>query len=281
MIDVRCLITPRETREDFLFRIRIHRRQGIVEDQDARVECDGAREGRPLLLSAGQRDAALADRRGVAFGKSATSLSSRATAAASCTARSRSSGGSEAPTGAERHVVAEGVGEQERLLRHEADRAAKNRKRDLAHVDAVDEHGARARVVQPRKQTDEGGLARARGTHDRDRLTGLDDRGDAVEDAPAVVGKRDVAEFDPAGNRRCVPGLKSRLQIVTAAARRPAEVVVVNRSRRSACQVGTGVTSGCSSITCSMRFHDARPRWIMFVTQPNAIIGQRASRDRH
>jgi hypothetical protein len=31
---------------------------------------------------------------------------------------------------------------------------------------------------------------------------------------------------------------------------------------------------GGSSSTSSMRPHDARPRWAMFVTHPNAIIGQ-------
>jgi hypothetical protein len=36
----------------------------------------------------------------------------------------------------------------------------------------------------------------------------------------------------------------------------------------------TSVTRGTVSSTSSMRIHDAMPRCIRFVTQPNAIIGQ-------
>src|SRR5919197_1218137 len=40
---------------------RIHRRSGVVEDEDARVDGESARDRQPLPLAAGQRDAALAD----------------------------------------------------------------------------------------------------------------------------------------------------------------------------------------------------------------------------
>ena len=52
----------------------------------------------------------------------------------------------------ERDVVRQRVREQERLLRHEADRAAQDLERDVADVDSVDEHRPGRRVVQPGHQ---------------------------------------------------------------------------------------------------------------------------------
>ena len=175
---------------------------------------DGARDRGALLLAAGQRDPALADHRVVAFGKSATSLSSRATAAAA-TMRSHAVSGSStsahlpclpAPAcellrvQAERDVVGQRVGEQERLLRHEADGAAQDAEREVAHVDAVDEHRARRRIVQPREQDDQRRLARAGDADERDRLPGLDRRRHVVEDRRAVVGEHEIAELDLAAD---------------------------------------------------------------------------------
>ena len=67
MIDVRSRMTSRSRERILLFGIGVHRRQGIVENQDARVDDDGARESRALFLSAGERDAALPYRRLVAL----------------------------------------------------------------------------------------------------------------------------------------------------------------------------------------------------------------------
>ena len=62
----------------------------------------------------------------------------------------------------ERDVVGERVGEQERLLRDEADRAAQDaRAADLADVHAVDEYRAWRRIVQPRQQADQRRLPRS------------------------------------------------------------------------------------------------------------------------
>jgi hypothetical protein len=67
MIDVRSRITPRKTRQDFLFGVGIHRRQRIVQNQDAGIDQHRARDGGSLFLAAGQRDPALADHRVVAL----------------------------------------------------------------------------------------------------------------------------------------------------------------------------------------------------------------------
>src|ERR1700730_11214867 len=55
--------------EDALFGLRVDAGEGIVEDEDARVADDGASDGGALLLSAGERDAALADNRFVFVGE--------------------------------------------------------------------------------------------------------------------------------------------------------------------------------------------------------------------
>ena len=68
--------------------------------------------------------------------------------------------------------------------------------------------------------------------------------------APAVVRECHVAELDAPGDRRCPPGLKVGRYIV-----RIQDRGLLCRGRRS------------------IRFHEARPRCIMLVTQPNAIIG--------
>ena len=46
---------------DALVRAGVHRRQGIVKDQNVTVLQNGTGDGNPLLLSAGQRNAAFAD----------------------------------------------------------------------------------------------------------------------------------------------------------------------------------------------------------------------------
>ena len=58
-----------EAGEDALFGLSVHSGKGIVEDEDARVANDGAGDGASLFLSAGERDAAFAERRVVLVGE--------------------------------------------------------------------------------------------------------------------------------------------------------------------------------------------------------------------
>src|SRR5262249_44326976 len=55
--------------EDFFFGLRVHAGERVVQNQDARVANNGTGNGGALLLSAGKRDAALADRGFVAAGE--------------------------------------------------------------------------------------------------------------------------------------------------------------------------------------------------------------------
>ena len=162
---------------------------------------------------------------------------------------------------AERDVVGERVGEQERLLRHEADRAAQRRERDVADVDAVDEHRAGRRIVQPREQGDQRRLARAGDADERDGLPRLDPRGHVVEHRRAAVGEDEIAEFDLAADADD----RASRETADASAGVARVAASADRDLQSPARV---------SRTSSIRFHDAMPRCSMLVTQPNAIIGQ-------
>ncbi len=241
---------------------------------------DRARDGRALLLAARQRDAALADHRVVARWESrrrpcragprpprprcaaATLVScSPPPACLSCPSCPPAPPAPLSGVEAERDVVGNRVREQERLLRHEADGAAQDRERDLADVDAVDEHRARRRIVQAREQADQRRLAGAGTTDERDGLPGLDARRDMIEDRRAVVGEDEIAEFDLAADRR----LRRY---------RPAACSLhLRRARVRRTVSASGSPAPCRAPRASAS-SGAMPRCSMFVTQPNAIIGQ-------
>ena len=58
-----------EPRKNLLFRVRIDRRQRVIEDQNWRIDDERARDGRPLFLAARERNASFADHRVVALRK--------------------------------------------------------------------------------------------------------------------------------------------------------------------------------------------------------------------
>ena len=82
---------------------------------------------------------------------------------------------------AERDVGADGVVEERRFLRDERDRAAQRSDRDVAHVLAVDAHGAVGHVVEARQQVEDGGFAGARGADEGDGFAGLDGEAHVLE----------------------------------------------------------------------------------------------------
>ena len=73
-----------------------------------------------------------------------------------------------------RMLRADGAGEQEDVLEHQADRPAQRREIPLPHVDAVDRHPAGVDVVEAQQQVGQGALAGAGVADDRQRLTRLD-----------------------------------------------------------------------------------------------------------
>ena len=197
-------MTPRRPREDLLLGVGVHGRQRIVEDQDARIDDDGARERGALLLAARQRDAPLADHRVVAVrkvgdvlveprdgggGEDAPHPLVARLARPTRTARDLPAADIDPPDAIqpERHVVRQRVGEQERLLRHEADGAAEDGER-------------RSRTSTPSTKTVPGGGSYRRGEQaDERRLARAGRRRPARRSArPRCAPRRGRA---PAGRR--------------------------------------------------------------------------------
>ncbi len=212
--------------EDAFFGVGVNAGEGVVEDQDAWIADESARDGGALLLAARERDAALAHERFVLL-RERFDVGSDAGGFGS--ALDLLCGGVHC---AEGDVLADGVAEQERLLRHEADGATQRGEREVADIVAVDEQrtGRRVRAASGRRQIkdpgnerDERRLAGARRANDGKARAGGNLQRDTVEhgvassfaivrgdgaisggnrDRAAVVGERQVAEFDVAAHRQ-------------------------------------------------------------------------------
>src|SRR3954447_23676956 len=100
---------------------RVGRRRRGVEDQDARLEEEGARDRDPLALPAGERDAALADHGVVAIREP---LDEVVRLRLTCRQLDLGGGRIRPPEG---DVLPRGRGEEERILAHDADRLAQRR----------------------------------------------------------------------------------------------------------------------------------------------------------
>jgi hypothetical protein len=128
------------------FRGRVHRGRRVVQHQHAGVRQQRPRERHPLPLTAGQREAALADHRVVAVGQLGDER------VGLCGPRRRRDllvGRVRAAVG---DVGAHGVREEERLLEHHADRAAQRRQPQLADVHARHRDRALVHVVEAGQQ---------------------------------------------------------------------------------------------------------------------------------
>ena len=111
-----------------------------------------------------------------------------------------------------RDVLADRAAEEPRVLQHHADLRAQLRARDRRDAAPVERDLAPVQLVEPHDQVDERGLARAGRADDRDRLAGLGDERERLDQrAVRVVRERDVAELDaPAHRRRVVAGRPGR-----------------------------------------------------------------------
>jgi len=142
--------------------VGIHRREGVVEDEDARILGHGARDGGTLLLPPGEGDAALADHRVVPRREVLDVLVQLRDVSGPVELRI-----GELLIQAKADVLAQRDGEEEGLLRHVADGAAELLERPPPDVDAVDEDLALLHIKEARDQVHDGGLAGARRADDR------------------------------------------------------------------------------------------------------------------
>ena len=166
--------------------------------------------------------------------------------ATSATRSSRPSSGAPSST-----FSRERLAEEERLLRHEPDRAAQLGERQPPDVDAVEQHRAAVGVVGPDQQVHQRGLARAGGADDRERPPRVDPERDVLQH-PAALPRAGIAEPDVA-----------ELDRAPAAGRR-------QRDRRAS---GSAI-AGRSRKSWLIRPIDAAPRCTRLTAQPSAIIGQ-------
>ena len=217
--------------------VGVDRRQRVVENQNRRIGGDGARQRRPLLLPSRERDAALPDHGVVALREVGQVLVEPCDgcrtfdlrlplAAPGIGARSGrqhvAARGEALGVEAEGDVVADRVREEERLLRHEADRATQRLQRPVAYVAPIHKYGAPRRLVQARDQPDQRRLPSAGLADDGRGLTGRNAHGDVTEDRRVTEGERQVPKFDGADNlvrlRTSSSGVTVRLKPDTTAA---------------------------------------------------------------
>ncbi len=151
--------------------VRVERARRLVEQQDRRVLENRARDRDALPLSARQPHAALAEKRVVPLRQHADELVGAGRARRRLDlgvggARAGRSGCSRAPLAPNSTVS---CGTSPIIART----SSGSRARD---VDAVDEHAARGRIVEPQQQLKRRALAGTRRPDERDRLAGLDRR---------------------------------------------------------------------------------------------------------
>ena len=188
-----------QTRLDCLLGAGVEGRGRLVEDEDGGVLQHRAGDGDALLLPAGQPEATLADDRVVAVAEPADE---DVGVGASGDVEDLLLGGVGASVG---DVLADGAGEQRRLLEDHADHAAQLRGGEVLAVMTVDTQGTGGRPVQPEQQVDEGGLS-ATGLADQcDLLVVVGGERHLVDDlilrGVRIVAERHLVEVDDRGVR--------------------------------------------------------------------------------
>ena len=136
--------------------------------EDRRVEQQRSRDGDALALAAREGVAALADHGVVALGEAHDELVGVGRSGRRLDLFEGRVGQSVGD------VVADGDGEEERLVEDDADVLAQRRQGHVAHVVAVDGDGALGDVVEAVEQARDRGLARAGASDDGHGLAGVD-----------------------------------------------------------------------------------------------------------
>ena len=175
-----------------LLSTRVDIRRGLVENQDARVGEQHARERDELALARGQGRTALLHHGVVAVWQFHDEF-----------VRMHGLGsGHDLLVGGVQFAVADVLthvaGEDERVLQHDAHLPAQAFQRDGTHVVAVDRHRAFGDVVETRQQVDDRGFARSCRADQRDGFARLHMQIDQIQNVAAVllVAKDDVVEID-------------------------------------------------------------------------------------
>lgn len=151
---------------------------GVVEEEQPGVGEDGPGQRDALALAAGEGEALLADLGVVPGGQRPDEPLGLGGAGGRLDLLL---GGAGVPVG---DVGADGVGEEEGVLRDQSDRAAQGLVRQLADVVAADADRAAVGVVEPGQKEGDGGLAAAGGPDDGDGLPSA-----TVSENPSRTGR--------------------------------------------------------------------------------------------
>ena len=151
-----------------LLALVVERARRFIEDEDARVGGESARDGDALALAAGEIGAPLLDHGVIALRQLGDEFmrARQLRHADHLAARHRRIG--------ERDVVMDGAVEQKVFLEHHADLAAQPGGIGLRDVDAVDQDLAALRLIKTLDELRQSRLAGARRADDANHLAGLD-----------------------------------------------------------------------------------------------------------
>jgi hypothetical protein len=186
---------------------RVEARRGLVEEQDRRVREERAGDGEPLPLSAGELAAPHAEGRVVASRERLDVVVDERGA------RRRLHLGVRRAGPADADVVANGGGEEERLLGHQRHLRVDVGEAEVAEVAAVEQDAAGARVVEAREEVEERALAAPGGPDDPDRLARAHLERDVLQHRPVAVGEADALERDRARRPREGRGAQALLYL--------------------------------------------------------------------
>ena len=194
----------RQRRLDFVLGAAVQRRGGLVQDQDRRIFQQGAGNCHPLLLAAGQFQAAFADLRVIAVRQLGDKAVERRAARRLLDLRLGRA------LAAIADIVADAVVEQDAVLRHDADRPAQAVLGDFGYVLAVDQDAARLRIVEAEQQPRDRRLAGPRRPDNRQRPVCRHLEIQPVQNlaVPVIVEHHILEPHHAIGNRQ---GLRSRL----------------------------------------------------------------------
>src|SRR6185437_3311115 len=180
--------------QDLFFRISINAGQGVIQHQDARIADDCAGNRAALLLSAGERNAALPYHGLVSLRKS---LNIGSDACRFCRVMDLFIAGR---FHAEGNIFTHSVTEQKRFLWHKTNVPSQHFKREFADWAAIEQHGPMRRIINARDQADQSSFSRARWAHNRQAGSSRNFQVDILQHGCAVISEVEVAELQIAAD---------------------------------------------------------------------------------
>src|SRR2546430_8190980 len=167
----------------------VHAGRGLIEDEEARIVGQRAREIDELALADRKSGAALVDVAGHTFGQGADEF------AEADLFDGALDGGAVDIGSAEADIGFDCASEKEWILEHDAELPAQILQFDGSNVFAIEEDLSPLNVVKAQQKGNQSGLARAGVAYDGDGLPRLHSEGDIAQDPIFVGGLGDIVHF--------------------------------------------------------------------------------------